>query len=312
MTQQVGIHSAVLKTGSKGDSSLLSVFEYTDYRTYLRDAYEQKRKRNPSFTESAFVRKTGLSSNSRGYFKLVVQGKRNLSATTIRGFSEALELSSKESLYFESLVQFNQASKPRDKSYYFQRLEASAEGRVSKQFELLCSQYNYYSNWYVPAVRELVGLARFQEDATWITSMLRGKITKVQAAEAMVHLERLGMIRRNAETGQWEQSEPLVKYTGNVFSYAVQKFQAEMLARAQESLTEDPYSERRASSITISCDHDRLPEFIQMIDEFRDAVNLKFGVGSKMPDTVFQLGFQVFQLTPIQPLKPSQKQERVK
>lgn len=276
----------------------IRAFDFTDYREFLKAAYEQKKAVNPSYSESAFVRRAGLSRNSRGYFKMIVQGKRNLTPATIRAFSDALALDSKESIYFENLVYFNQASKAKDREYYFQRLMAASEGNRTKPIHFLESQYSFYSRWYIVAVRELVGLSSFKEDPAWIAAMLRDKITKTEAAEALVHLERLELIKRDL-SGNLVQSEPLMKFPGNKFNLAIQKFHSEMLERAKEALADDEYEERRASCLTLSCRRDKLPELIKMVDQFRHEMNIKFGADSAPADTVFQVGFQIFQLTPV-------------
>jgi uncharacterized protein (TIGR02147 family) len=289
--------SAVLAATPSGE--VCSVYEYTDSRRFLHEAYEAKHRLHPSFSESAFVRKAGLSTNSRGYLRMVIEGKRNLTPATIRGFSDALGLDSRASLFFENLVNYTQARRPKDREYYFQRMVIASEGNSSAQVELLRSQYHYYSNWYLVAVRELVGLSSFDEDAAWISAHLRGKITPTEAQESLLHLERMGLIRREP-TGKLVQTDPFVKYEGTVFNDSIRKFHSQMLDRAKESLEEDDFSERRASCVTLSCSHEQLPAMIRMVDEFRDAVTLKFGGESQKPDTVFQMGFQIFQLTPIQ------------
>lgn len=282
-----------------GDSQVSpQVFDYNDYRKFLSDSFLYKRSKNPSFTESAFCRKSGLGANSRGYFKLIVSGKRNLTPHTLRGFAEALGLDSKETLFFESLVYLNQARTPKDKQYYFGRLAVSAEGKESEQFLLYKLHYDYYSNWYVVAVRELVGLAHFEENPTWIAIQLRNKINKKQASEALGILERLELIRRN-QSGRYEQVDPLVKFPGGEFHFTIQKFQSEMLDRAKECLESDPYEDRYVSSVTLSCDYAKLGDLKREVDTFRDKITTRFGVGSSKPDTVFQLGIELFQLTPI-------------
>jgi len=283
-----------------GVASLPSVFEFTDYRTFLNAFYAAKRAANPAYSMSAFARRAGLGANSRGYLKLIIEGKRNLTAHTLRRFTDALGLGAKASLYFENLVYFNQAKTPQDRDYYFQRLTLAAGAERSSQFELLQSQYLYYSNWYLVPVRELVGLDGFREDPEWIASSLRGKITRKQAQEALAVLERLGMIVRESSTGRLRQAEPLVKYSGGVFRSSIQKFHIEMMERAKESLIDDPYEEREASCVTLACDGSRVPEMKKAIAEFRDRMNLEFGENSRENNAVIQLNVQIFQMTPIQ------------
>lgn len=284
----------------------INVFEYTDYRKYLKEAFEERRLRNSAFSVSAFLRKAGFGVNSRGYFKLILEGRRNLSPHTLLGFAQALGLEAKESMYFENLVYYNQSKTPKEREFYFGRLSASAEGNESKEFVLLKSQHTYYSHWYMVAVRQLVGLEDFREDTAWIAAQLRNKITPEQAQEALDHLTRIGLLRRDPQ-GQLIQSELYVKYAGGTFSEAHRKYQDQMLDRAKESLYEDDYSERYISSVTLSCSRAQMDDLKAVIDRFRDEAFRVISSRKETPDTVFQMGVELFQLTPI---KSPKKEKR--
>ncbi len=54
---------------------------YEDFRAYLRDFYDDRKKRSPYFSYRTFARKAGLTSPS--HFKEVVDGTRKLTAKTI-------------------------------------------------------------------------------------------------------------------------------------------------------------------------------------------------------------------------------------
>lgn len=279
-----------------------SVYNFTEYREYLRQFFEYKKAINPSYSASMFARKAGLGANSRGYLKLVIENKRNLSSQTIRSFSEALSLNAQESLYFENLVLFNQSERNQDKKYYFERLMASIKGGKSEQLELLRSQYGYTTNWYYVAIRELVALSNFKEDLSWICQQLRGKVKKDEAQRAIQDLLKLGLLVRDPTTQELKQAEPLVKVTGGVFNSYMHHFHLQMIERSKEALEEDDYETRQASGVTLSCSVQRLPEIKQTIAKFRDELNEKFGVDTLPADSVVQVSIQMFQLT--QPKKP--------
>lgn len=298
---QTGTPSKALSSGrvlkAEEKSSAVNVFEYTDYRRFLQAFYEARRAVNPAYTMSSFVRKAGLGVNSRGYLKLVIEGKRNLTPHTVRRFSEAMNLAPRETFYFENLVYFNQAKTQKDKEYYFHRLNTSAEGNETRQFETLRSQYEYYSKWHLVAVRELVALDDFQASPAWIAARLKNKIARKDAAAALEHLERLELIRKES-SGKWVQSEPLVKYTREAtLNPMIQKFHAEMIDRAREALLEDEYDDRSTSGVTLSCDRALLPKIRESIDRFRDQLMDAYGVPGKKTDTVIQVCIQLFQHT---------------
>jgi uncharacterized protein (TIGR02147 family) len=294
--------SAGASSVSSDPNQAPSVYDFTDYREYLKCFFDFKKLTNPAYSASLFARKAGLGSNSRGYLKLVIENKRNLSAQTIRSFSEALGLNAQESLYFENLVLFNQSDRNQDKKYYFERLMASNKGGRSEQLELMKSQYAYVTNWYYVAIREMVAIKGFKEDPTWIASQLRGKIKKEEVAQAIKDLLTLGLLLRDPTTLELKQSEPLVKIAGGVFDAYLQNFHLQMIERSKESLLDDEYETRQASGVTLSCAVDRLPEIKKVIAKFRDELTEKFGVDILSPDSVVQISIQMFQLT--QPKKP--------
>jgi uncharacterized protein (TIGR02147 family) len=290
---------------SRDPSEAPSVYDFTDYREYLKCFFEFKKLTNSAYSASLFARKAGLGGNSRGYLKLVIENKRNLSAQTIRSFSEALSLNAQQSLFFENLVLFNQSERNQDKKYYFERLMAANKGGRSEQLELLLSQHAYLTNWYYVAIRELVAVKGFKEEGAWIASQLRGKIKKDEASKAIKDLLNLGLLNRDPITSELKQSEPLVKIAGGVFDAYIQNFHLQMIERSKESLIEDEYETRQASGVTLSCAIERLPEIKAVIAKFRDELNVKFGVDTLIPDSVVQVSVQMFQLT--QPKKPEIK-----
>jgi len=292
------------KTDAAVSTASPRVYDYIDYRKFLTDFIEFKNKSSAKYSSSMFARKAGLGQNSRGYLKLVVEGKRNLSSATIRGFSDAIGLEGQASLYFENLVLFNQSERPKDRDYYFQRLRASARGQNSKQVELLEAQYEYCSKWFVVAIRELVNLKDFKETPSWIAHKLKDKITSEEAVDALQVLLTLGLIERHPETKKLIQKDPIVKYSGKVFSDTVQNFHVQMMERAKESLKED-FNTRATSGVTLSIPMSYLPKAIQMIDKFGDELNIALGISKDPAEVVLQVNFQVFTLTRISETKES-------
>lgn len=298
-TQPTHATERVLATRAVG---MPSVFEFTDYREFLARFIDEKRLRNPGYSMSAFVQRAGLRASSRGYLRLVIAGKRDLTPHTIVGFARALGLSADEGAYFENLVYFNQAKTPQAKIDYLRRLSAcSAKGSAGKgaggQAELLESQVQYLSNWYLVAIRELVGLPGFSEDPAWITAALRNRVGRREAREAIQHLLRLGLIRRDEASGRLELSEPNVKISTGRLGPVVQLFHLQMLEQARQALTDLPYPERHASGVTLSVRKELLPEVVREIDAFRDRLMKLFSRNTGEEDTVLQICLQAFPLT---------------
>ena len=97
-----------------------SIFEYEDYRVFLGDLYSFYKVDKSYFSYRYFSKKAGFSSPN--VLKLVIQGERNLTATSIEKFSRALKLTKSEDEFFAYLVQFNQANTEEERSWFAQKM----------------------------------------------------------------------------------------------------------------------------------------------------------------------------------------------
>ncbi len=272
------------------------VFSYTNYRSFLRDSYEYLSPKPPAFSETAFIRKAGYGANSRGYLSLLIKGKRNLSSKKILGFAHALKLNEKETGYFESLVLFNQAKSDQDQSYYFSKLSKAIKGKRSYAYEVLKSQYNYYSKWYLVAIRELVVLEGFVEDPAWIRRALKSDVSKKEISEALEDLLRLELITRN-EQGRLIQTTSLTRFSDNADNFkAVLNIQRQFLEKSKESL-EDDYEKRSASSVVLAIKKEDFSKIREDIAAFRSQILKKYAIEDKELDDVVALNIQFFHLT---------------
>src|SRR5690606_17396346 len=98
----------------------LDVFQYLDYRAYLRDWYRAHNTDGRSFSFRAFARRAGLKLPN--YLKLVMDGERNLTPQTAELFAKGLGLDGEGASYFVDLVAFNQAATQSERNKQYARL----------------------------------------------------------------------------------------------------------------------------------------------------------------------------------------------
>src|SRR5262245_54761071 len=103
------------------------VFEYLDYRAFLRDVYVHRKAESRGFSFRAFSRRAQL--RSPNYLKLVMDGERNLSPQMAERFARALGLDDEASAYLVDLVAFNQATTVGERTASYARLTSSARYR---------------------------------------------------------------------------------------------------------------------------------------------------------------------------------------
>src|ERR1700722_999673 len=97
-------------------SSKKSIFEYDNYRDFLRDYYLSAKAENKNFSFRYFSRIAGYKSSN--FLNLVMKGKSNISLESIGKLTEAMKLNKEESVFFRNLVHFNQSDNSEDKQTF--------------------------------------------------------------------------------------------------------------------------------------------------------------------------------------------------
>ena len=198
----------------------LNIYQYKNYRDFLKDFYVGKKKFNPRYSYAVFSQKSGIASPN--YLKRVMDGTRNITHNNLRNFIMGLSLGKKEATYFENLVHFNQTEQKEVKSFYFGELSKVSKNKEDSAFKIDAQFYEYLSHWFYVAIHELVNLSDFKEDLDWICAALKNKITKPQAKKALELLIKMGFLKRKEYTAEVIHSNPLVRTT-NIGQYAIKE-----------------------------------------------------------------------------------------
>lgn len=272
----------------------LDVFQYRDYRTYLRDVYAQRKKSEYGFSYRSFARTAGLGAPN--YLKLVSEGQRNLTPEMASRFAAALGLAREAADYFCDLVAFNQAASAPERQRCYERL--AAYRRYQRSFRLDAAHAAYHSEWYIPAIRELAACRGFKPDPKWIARRLRPSISAQKARAALEVLERLGLLVRDAQGGL-AQSEPLVS-TGDdkPLGHHIVTFHRAMLERASAAIDEVPREEREIGALTLGVSAARFARIKRRLYELRQELLQESAEdGADDADRVVQINFQLFPLS---------------
>lgn len=281
------------------------VFRYQDYRRFLADEYTARKKSVYGFSYRSFAQRVG--STAPNYLKLVTDGQRNLTSEMAVRFALALDLSSEEQAFFCDLVAFNQASTAAERQH---RYEALGRHRRYKQaFRLERAHAKYHSEWFIPAIRELVGTATFRSDPKWIAKKLRPSISPREAEAALKVLLELGLISVDSN-GKCEQVDPLVS-TGDEapLGHHIATYHRKMMEQAAAALDEVPREEREIASLTLAvspAEAARLKERLYALRQELLQTSLE-GPPSERTEVV-QINVQLFPLT--RPSLPSSELEQ--
>ncbi len=281
-------NSAGVGNGAKTGKASVDVFRYLDYRAFLTAWYESKRGR---LSYRAFARRAGLGAPN--YLQQVIAGKRNLTDDTANRFAQACGLSDDGREYFLVLVRFNQAKTDAERNVHYAELSAFRRYRRAHRLEM--ADAAYHSQWFLPAIRELVHCPDFVEDPEWIASVLYPPITAQQASGALTALLQLGLLERDP-MGRLRQRERVVSTGPETVGLHIRNYHTEMMVRAAQSMELVPREYRDISSLTLSIRRRDLVVLKQRLAEFRRDI-VALCDAEEAPNAVVQLNLQLFPLT---------------
>ena len=275
------------KNRHKGATAMIDIYGYNDFRKYVKDCLVDAKKDNPAFTHRFLARKLGLFTSN--LIMLVTQGKRNLSPTVRFKLSAVLKHTRKEAQYFEHMVGFLQSKTHDERDMHYAAM--LAKKRSIKTAALEKQQYDYYTNWYNPVVRELVTSPDFKGNYKVLGKSVSPSITQEQARRSIELLLDLGLIKKNGK--RYVQTDPLVSTGPVVDSIAVANFHRKTARLAAESFDRHTRKERTITSCTITLSEDHFEMLKREIADLRKkALELaEEPVGS---NRVYQMNMQLF------------------
>lgn len=265
------------------------LYEYQDYRAFLKDIYSDRKAANPIYTYEYMGSKVGF--RSTGYFSQVIRGQTNISLEMAHGFAEFFGLNKKESDYFETLVLFNQAQSHAEKKLYYEKMISFREASPKT---LGTEQYEYLSNWHNVAVREILNVYRFQGNYEELAKLVRPAISVEQAREAVATLERIGLVTKD--------DRGVYTLTGrHVASHFAQSpvagnYLLNSLEVAKRSLDAIPREERELSSVTMSISKQGYDQITKELQAFRNRIR-EIAESHEDADRAYQFNFQVFPIS---------------
>ncbi len=268
----------------------MNIYEFTDYRQFLRKFYEMKKEQNRSFSFRAMGQRLDVDP---GFLVKVMNQQFHLRAKNFPKLYELCYFDEKECEYFEMMVLFSKAEKEQEIKLYFEKL-LIIKGVGSFQVEDF--QYEYYQQWYHSAIRALCNFCDFTgTEFKKIANSLSPRITAKEARLSISLLIRLKLIEKSSD-GFIRPTNNLITTAPEIRTIAVRHFQRSTMALAMDSLERHDPSIRDISSVTVSINENDVEAIRDKIRECRESI-LTIAKETQIEDRVCQLNIQFFPLT---------------
>ncbi|MBR5693655.1 MAG: TIGR02147 family protein [Fibrobacter sp.] len=265
------------------------IVEYTDYRKYIRDYYEE-RKRSSVFSWQKFAQDAGFS--SAVFLKYVCEGKKNLSLGSAGSVASAMGLAGYEQTYFVLMVSYAHAKSDKAKRAAFE--ERCALAKAHKMRVLGNDEFDYFKSWKNPVLREL---APHMPGAKPL-EMARAcspSITAAEVTETLNFLVKLKLLKRDRDGNYHQTDKTITMGDMDVVPVAARELQRQMGEFAIKAI-DLPLSERTMSGFVLGLterSYERIRK--EMADFYRRVVAI--ATEDDETERVYRMNMQLFPLS---------------
>ena len=266
------------------------IFKYIDYRAFLADFYQEKKKTTRFFSYRYFADRANIKSPV--FLKQVIDGERNLTRTMIEKFISALNLNKKESVFFKNLVLFNQAKEAHEKQEHYSVMLTMMD--YVQEYQLKSDQYSYFDKWYTCVVRELVCIHQFNDDFAAIAAAVKPRIRPAEAKKAVQLLLRLNLLEK--QDGHYRQTNTAITSNDDMVALARRSFNSAMLLVARDANESLPPTVRNVSGITMGISKPCYEVLLAEMAAFKERVKAIVNQDTSSAQ-VYQLNLQLFPLS---------------
>lgn len=271
------------------------LFEYLDYRGYLRDYFASRKAALDSWSYQTFADQLGFK--AKDFLFRVIQGKKNLSQASIFQMAQGLGLNDIQTQYFDTLVKCNQTRDISQRNLYFNLLNTiKTQGRTTHPAQRLRQdQFQFYSKWYHSAIRSLIEMAGFKGDFKRLAASLTPRVSAREAEASVALLEKLGLIERDGE-GYYRATHKTITTGKDVSGIVIPAYHKTTIELSAKALENVPAGERDMSNLTLGISERTFKDLTEKLRRFRREI-LEQAEKDDAADRVYHLNLHLYPLS---------------
>ena len=263
-----------------------SVFEYDNYREYLKDKHDSGKR--ASFSWRAIALRAKISNPN--FLRQVMLGERNLSEKKVVAVGMAIGLQGVELEFWILLVEYCQADTEAARKHYKQEL-GQIRGDVCPTV-ISEGLAEYYGHWYIPAIRELVTLYDFHDDYALLGKSLYPPISEPEAQCAVQVLSRYHFIQKD-ESGRWVETHRALRSGCPKQRQTLIRYHRDMLGKASEVVLALDKNKRFVGGMTLGISKECFRKILAEAEKFKNRV-ATLALNDSKGDEVVHVALQIF------------------
>lgn len=264
-----------------------NVYQYDDFRAFIRDAYAAKKAEDSNYSYRKFARLAGIA--NPGYLLDVIIGKRTLSRNQALKMAPVFGLNETETDFFLLLSQFGQSKKDSKRSE-LHKLLLSRRNR-SRFARLSPSLVKYYQDFHYPWVRCAIEAMDFRGDFEALGKFLEPPLAPAVIRKYVLDLEEWRLIVKG-EDGRYRVTEKFVEPPPTL-SAMIRRLNREWILQAAEAPFKFGPTDRHVSTLLLMVSENTRKLLMGKMEVFRKEV-LDLVEQDANPESILQLSIQLF------------------
>lgn len=244
----------------------LNIYEYDDFRTYLKDRYNQRCSSDPLYSYRKFAAEA-LFTNP-GFLNDIIKGRRKLSRDASEKMIRAFALSEIEAEFFRLLVQYRQAKSDDARNELYKKLvfrrNRSTFARVNPVLN------RYYQDFRYPLIRTALMVNHFRGDYDELGRFVIPAIPSAQVKRYIRDLCDWGMVYQQ-EDGLYKVTDMVVEPPEKLRDH-IKQINREWIVQTLDPLMNLPSTKRHISSMLLSVSKRARKKIEERIELFREEV----------------------------------------
>jgi len=272
---------------------MVSVFDFIDFREYLREYYRDKKNVNPHFSYQMLAEKAGI--RNRGFVYNIIKGTHKVSKAHCVKLSKALNHVKKEARYFEAIVGFTQAKNEEERTASLELMQQLVSIEKIPAVLIGKEHYEFLSHWYHSAIRSLIDMYPVGENIETVCAMIYPPITVTEAKKSVELLERLGLIAMG-DDNLYHVTEKNLAADKKLAAIARNRYYLECTELAKQAVLRPSSKKNIVSALTLGISRSSYERIYDETMRFKDQL-IEIANSDERADRVYHYQLHFFPLT---------------
>ncbi len=244
----------------------MDIYQYDDFRLFLKEAFDAKKSSEPSFTYRKFSAFAGVK--NPGLLLDIIKGKRRLSSKVLKKSVDIFELKPLEAEFFELLVNFGQTRRADVRQSLYK--EILNRRNHSNFVRLNPGQTRYYEDTNYALVVAAIEAAGFAGDYEALSSFLNPPLTAGKVKKYVRDLCDWGLVKQEAD-GKYIVVFNFLE-PPSTLKLPVKNMNRDWIQQAGEALFNVPQEQRHISTAILTVSSQTREHIKDKIEQFRREV----------------------------------------